>query len=181
MVDQPDLATASCVVLAAALAASVIEKAAWLRRGTARWHPVVVRVPFLARCPRAAIGISLGSDAATLGVLLAAPPRGSLIAALLVLGYTPAGLLATRAGDGCRCLTGPLEARTRAGLLGRNLSLVFAGMLGTQARSTRPITDSLDVTVLLLAAFGIGTLVLLVRFLDGRGWAQLPAAADRRR
>jgi hypothetical protein len=151
-------------VLVLVFCLAALEKTGTLLSRSSAWHPAIVASAFLRRHATVMMLAALAADVAAVGLLLIKPAAGGVASAMLVVGYSRAGLRAHTKphAEGCRCLWRFLNTSTRGGLLVRNALLLLLAALVSSAPGRTSIASFLS---------AIGTGVAL---------AALTGIADRR-
>lgn len=105
---------------------AAVEKLNLLRTNAAAWHPIMLASPRRRHNATLLMALGLGADLVVVALLLSQPARGSVVAAILVLGYSIAamGVPESVGGSSCRCLWKVMNTWTRSGLLVRNSMFV---------------------------------------------------------
>lgn len=152
------------IAVAGIFAASVIEKGQRLVARTAAWHPVVLASASLRRRATPLMALSAGSDALAVLLILGWPVIGTPLVIVLLATYTVAALPTLRYGDridGCQCFWGRiLPARTRSGLVTRNVGIGVVSLMASQA------PERLDKWAVAGGAVLLALLSLLVRSVE---------------
>jgi len=142
------------IALTVILVLALVEKISATFHRTARWHPVVVSRPRLRQHAAAIFMIVAILELVGAALLWVVPEVGALMGICLLAGYTILGR--TDGAEGCRCLVGGLDAKTRIGMIGRNL-LIVTGLVFVAIGRAETSWMSVIVGSALLAGLGLFT------------------------
>lgn len=160
---------------------SCFEKGRALVLGTARWHPVMLRLVFVRGLAREMFAASAGCDLLTPVLLATAPLWGGLLALCLVGIYSLAGFAVVRSGGRrCECMPGPLDASSRGAFIARNAIVACAAAVVVVAGGVETSVSVPGVAVGGMLCVTLFAVTWLLRSVPENGTEERALAGTRR-